>query len=438
MNFMMSNKSVGCIKVLLGTLVLAQSVAAANMYHATPSNYLGLLRKLLPGDTLMLAPGRYREGLPLRDINGAAGNAIVISGSRDAPSTLVARADANTISIANSSYIEIRELVLDGDGQLVDAIKAEGNSSWAHNITLDGLKIHNYGADQQLVGISTKCPAWGWVIRNNVIIGAGTGMYLGQSDGSAPFFAGIIEHNLIVDSIGYNVQIKHQRPRPRIDGMPEDKSMTIIRYNVFAKSANSSRGAMARPNLLVGHWPPSGPGAEDVYAIYGNFFYQNPTEALFQGEGNLAFYSNVLVNTHGDAINIQPHNAVPRRIDVLHNTVLATNIGIRVSGGDPAHAQRVMANAVFASTPIVGGEQNANRTGLLADAAEHLVEPLAPLGQLDLAPKPGKMTTPPLGFKPQALIPDLNRDFEGRIYDFPVAGAYAGAGVRRLRIEIKR
>jgi hypothetical protein len=220
--------------------------------------------------------------------------------------------------------------------------------------------------------------------------------------------------------------------------MPEDRSVTIIRHNVFAKSAGSSSGEMARPSLLVGHWPPSGPGAEDDYAIYANFFYQNPTEALFQGEGNLAFYSNVLVNTHGDAINIQPHNAVPRRIDVFHNTVLAANTGIRVTGGDPAYVQRVAANAVFAAVPVVGGEQQANRTGPTAQAAEHLAEPFAPPGRLDLAPRPGKLSIEPFDFRP-ADVPDSNRDYDGRVYSRPIAGAYAAEGVtRRLLIEPMR
>jgi hypothetical protein len=424
--------------VMLGAWLGTQRLAVADTYAATPSDYRALLRKLVPGDTLILTAGQYHEGLPLHELNGAAGNAIVIRGNRDAPATLVARAGANTISIVNASHIEVRDLILDGDGQFVDAVKAEGHSAWAHHITLDGLTIRRYGADQQSVGISTKCPAWDWVIRNTVIEGAGTGMYLGNSDGSAPFVAGLIEHNLITDSVGYNLQIKHQHQRPQIEAMPEGKSVTVIRHNVFAKSANSSIGEMARPNLLVGHWPASGPGAEDVYAIYGNFFYENPTEALFQGEGNLAFYSNVLVNTFGAAINIQPHNAVPRRIEVFHNTVLAKTTGIRVSGGDPAYAQRVFANAVFASVPITGGEQQANRTGLLAEAAEHLAGPYASLNQLDLAPKPGKLVTRSSSFKPPAFLPDLSRDFDGRIYHVPVAGAYAGTGARRLRIEIKR
>ena len=172
------------------------------------------------------------------------------------------------------------------------------------------------------------------------------------------------------------------------------------------------------------------------YAIYGNFFYQNPSEALFQGEGNFAFYGNVLVNTHGDAIVIRPHNHLPRRIDVFHNTVLAANAGISVSGGDPAHAQRITGNAVFALAPIVGGEQQSNRTGAPAEAAEHLAEPFAPPGQLDLAPRPGRLDTAPFELPALPLLPDVDRDFEGRRYAGPIAGAYAGdAGNRRLLIE---
>lgn len=434
---MMVRAAAGRLLVLMGVLAFAHS-AEAEIYAATPASYLGLLRKLRPGDTLVLAPGSYRDGLPLRDVNGAAGKAIVIRGSRDAPSTLLAQAGINTISIVNSSYVEVRDLVLDGDGQSVDAVKAEGTSAWAHHITLDGLTIHRYGTYQQLVGISTKCPAWGWVIRNNVIVGAGTGIYLGQSDGSAPFVAGIIERNLISESTGYNMQIKHQGPRPHIDGMPDETSITIIRHNVFTKSAGGSTGEMARPNLLVGHWPQSGPGAEDRYAIYGNFFYQNPTEALFQGEGNLAFYGNVLVNTHGDAINIQSHNAVPRRIDVFHNTVLAANTGIRVTGGDPEYVQRVAANAVFAAVPIVGGEQRANSSGRFEEAAEHLAEPFAAPGRLDLAPRAGKLQIEASIYLPLDL-PEVNRDYDGRIYARPIAGAYAEGGeVKRLLIEPRR
>jgi hypothetical protein len=98
------------------------------------------------------------------------------------------------------------------------------------------LEIHDHGADQQIVGISTKCPAWNWVIRRNSIGGAGPGQYLGNSDGSAEFVNGLIERNLVRDSIGYAMQIKHQNVRTTGIGEPASNT-TIIRHNVFSKGA---------------------------------------------------------------------------------------------------------------------------------------------------------------------------------------------------------
>jgi hypothetical protein len=112
--------------------------------------------------------------------------------------------------------------------------------------------------------------------------GAPAPEYLGNSDGNAPFVRGLIAHNLIVDTIGYNLQIKHQNARLEIAGMPIEPSVTIIRHNVFSKENGAATGPFARPNVLVGHWPVRGDGSKDTYEIYGNFFYQNPTEALFQ------------------------------------------------------------------------------------------------------------------------------------------------------------
>ncbi len=196
------------------------------------------------------------------------------------PAVFTARPCCNTVSITDSSYLEIRNLELDGLGlDGVDAVKAEGPSgdaNFAHHITIENLYIHGHDTGQQTVGISTKCPAWDWVIRRNVIASAGTGMYLGNSDGSAPFVNGLVEGNLVVDTIGYNVQIKHQNNRPALPGMPASGT-TIVRHNVFSKANNASTGVDARPNLLVGHWPLSGPGQDDVYLIYGNFFWANPT-----------------------------------------------------------------------------------------------------------------------------------------------------------------
>ena len=418
-------------------LLVANTNTHAATHWATPADYREILGKLRPGDTLVLSAGQYLNGLPVRNMAGAPGKPIVITGpSSNPPAKFVARATANTVTIFNSGHVEIRNLELDGNGLPVAAVRCEGNADWAHHITLENLYIHGHGVNQATVGIASFCPAWNWVIRGNTIIGAGTGIYLGNSDGSAPFVAGLIEKNMILDSIGYNMQIKHQNVRPRVEGIPINQNVTVIRKNVFSKSANSSGGKMARPNLLVGHWPISGNGSEDTYAIYGNFFYQNPTEALFQGEGNIAFYSNVLVNAFGDAINIQEHNDKPRRIDVYHNTVLATQTGIRVSGGHPGFARRLVSNAVFASVPIVGGEQHENRTGAMAEAKEHFADPFAALGSLDLSPMPGKLIVESANSRLQYFLVDMDRDFDGKIYQIPIAGAYTDKGANApLAIE---
>ena len=65
----------------------------------------------------------------------------------------------------------------------------------------------------------------------------------------------------------------------------------------------------------------------DYYEIYGNLFWQNPAEALFQGTGNVLFYDNICVNySGGSGVAIQSHNGFqPRDIKVFHNTIISNN-----------------------------------------------------------------------------------------------------------------
>ncbi|HSP30434.1 MAG TPA: hypothetical protein VLO13_00210, partial [Halomonas sp.] len=224
-------------------------------------------------------------------------------------------------------------------------------------ITLEHLHIHDHAASQQSVGISTKCPAYGWVVRNNRIERVGTGMYFGDSDGSDPFVGGLIEGNHVSATLGYNLQIKHQTGRT-----PEyaDRHDTLIRHNVFSKQ-DAASGPQARPNVLLGHFPLAGAGSEDRYLVYRNLFLHNPSEALFQAEGRVAVYDNVFINGSGDAVRIQPHNDIPRDMDIFSNTVLASGTGIQVRKGEgTAYRQRVIANVVAAGTPIRGGEAEHN------------------------------------------------------------------------------
>jgi hypothetical protein len=221
-----------------------------------------------------------------------------------------------------------------------------------HHIVLDGNLIIGAGANQQTDGITTKTPTWSWVIRRNAILSAGTALYLGDSDGTAPFISGLIENNVVVDPIGYGMQIKYQIARPELSGMPEGAQSTIIRYNVIKKSGRPSPDGN-RPNLLVGGFPEKGAGSNDLYQIYGNLLVDNPREALFQGSGRISFHDNVLIGGEPAAAVFRDHDLPLKLAEVFDNKIYSRHIGIEF--GSPARQdQSVFGNFIFAEAPIAG------------------------------------------------------------------------------------
>lgn len=359
--------------------------AAATDFYADPATYRSYLTQLQPGDRLLLKPGDYLRGLPLRDISGTAARPILIAAAQPKlPPRWVARAGTNTVSLVNVRHLVLRDLELDGRNFPVDAVKAEGHSRYADFITLDNLYIHDYAASQQNVGISTKCPARGWVVKNNRIERVGTGMYFGDSDGSAAFVGGLIEGNQISETLGYNLQIKHQVVQGDAGTHTEKNGETIIRHNLFSREANLP-GRSPRPNVLLGHGALTGVRQTEIYRVHSNLFWQNPDEALFQGEGNLELCNNVFVNTYGDAIHIQPHHDVPRHVAVRFNTVWAKNAGIviRTRQASQRYRQTVTDNLIFSGRPLQGGVATANVLRAFDDAARYLRAPASTLGRAD-------------------------------------------------------
>jgi len=417
---------------------LNASGIAGRTIQAGPSDYLLALSQLTSGDTLLLAPGLYTKNLTLKDLEGKAEAPIVITGARGNAKTIFqAQSCCNTVSLTRCGYVVIQYLYLDGNNLPVDAVKAEGTAgNYTHHITLQYLNITGYGHSQPIVGISTKCPSWNWIIRKNRIINAGTGLYLGNSAGDKPFVNGLIEYNYISNPIGYCMEIKHQFDGVR-DGFPgtEVNGKTIIRHNVFEKGNRSSEGALARPSLLVGGFPGTGWGKDDYYDIYGNVFYNNPVEALFQGTGNIRLHTNIFIN-HFDpdgfrSVYFGPHNGVaPKDIIVLHNTVWARNSygGIRLYNPDPAYRQICAGNAVFAPAAISGfAIDPTNTSGSYADAVSSFLSATTDIAKLDLHASTGKlMGTAPdtTGFSPP---PSARFDFDGTLFHWQYRGAYSGS-----------
>ncbi|HJQ40622.1 MAG TPA: pre-peptidase C-terminal domain-containing protein [Thermoanaerobaculia bacterium] len=408
------------------TLSGCNGAAPLRTIQASPSDYLSKLASLIAGDRLLLAAGTYTQGLSIHNKNGQPGQCIVIEGPASGSPALFTGSDSwNVVSLADSSYIAVRNLSLDGLDKAGDGVKAEAGAVSVHHILIEGLNISNFNPNYLRVGISTKCPAWNWVIRRNTITTTGTGMYLGNSDGTREFVNGLIEYNLVYDTMDYNIQVKHQIGRSTSIGVPSSGT-TIIRHNVFSKQTGGTG-----PNLLVGHWPLSGPGSTDIYQIYGNLLYENssPNESLFQGEGNIAFHDNLLVNHSYEGIRIQPHNDVPRRIEIFNNTVIADGNGIRIAGADTAYTQRVTGNAVFAGTPLTGGLQSNNVTGTMAAASTYLNNPTAALGAgLALYPKSGQLQGSAIDYSPFTGHLEYDRDFNSRPRITTYRGAYSGDG----------
>jgi hypothetical protein len=404
-------------------LLCLQPAIAERIIEADPEDYREYLSRLGPGDILRLAPGIYRDGLPLRGTTGEPGRPVVIEGPGEgAPAVFEGRDGRITVSLIDVGHVTIRNLILDGQGARAHGVVAEGRGRFAHHVTLENLEITGFDAAQAFNGISTKTPAWNWIIRNNYIHRVGTGMYLGDSDGSDPFIAGLIEGNRIENTIGYNTQIKHQAPRPDLDGMPRDRSVTVIRNNIFSKLSGGGEGDRARPNLLVGHWPLEGAGAEDHYLIYGNVFFQNPTERLFQGEGRVALYSNLFVNWLGEGVIFMAHNDVPKVVDVTRNTIISRGRALRISGMPEGKEPRVEGNAMFTEEGLSDWDNGLNFIADLAESEEQLSSPLTGLESLDLTPRSGRLDMPE-GVSPEIRWPDEDLDFRGRPRVVGVFGA---------------
>ncbi|MBI3502553.1 MAG: T9SS type A sorting domain-containing protein [Bacteroidetes bacterium] len=424
-------------KFLLFTAIIFSKFSYGNFITANPSNYTSFLSSLVAGDTLFLTAGTYTNNLTLNNLTGTSSQPIVIMGSANLYTTIFqGQSCCNTVSITKCGYVVIKNLQLDGLNLAVDAVKGEGIAgNFAHHITLEYLNIINYGNNQQIVGISTKCSAWDWVIRKNKIVGAGTGMYLGNSTGEDPFVNGLIEYNLIMNTLGYNIEIKHQLDTVRDNFAGTSvNGKTILRYNVFCKENNASTGANARPNLLVGGFPLSGWGTNDYYEIYGNFFYQNPTEALFQGTGNIMLYENIFVN-HVDpsgyrAVYITPQNGVsPQDIKIFHNTMWANNSsgGIRLFSPNTSYQQYCYGNAVFAPSAITNFTNTLdNVTDSYSNASTYVLSASTNLSSLDLYPASGQLTataTPNNLFQSNT---DWDIDFNADLYNWTFRGAYSG------------
>jgi hypothetical protein len=416
-------------------LLVPTALLAGTTYEADPSNYVDVIEQLQPGDTLNLAAGDYDNcstpGLYVNGVHGTESEPITITGPESgAPATIHGCSGYNIIQIDDSSYVTIKNLVVNGGNLDLDGINSKDAPT--HDITFDSIELYNLGTEQSTVGISTKAPAWNWTIRNCIIDGTGTGMYFGNSDGSEPFIAGVVEFNLVQNVVGYDAEFKFQNSYS-VSGAPSGPNVTVIRNNVFIKDDRDSP-AGDRPNLLVGGFPASGQGSSDRYEIYGNFFFNNPRESLLQASGRVSIHDNLMIGAGADraAVYLADHDLPLVQADVYNNTIYGGAQGIHFSDAADDGSTAV-GNLIFADSGVSGSYdfESGNIAESTANAGDYVNQPSTTLGDMDFYPvigSPAKSSS--LDLSAYASHLDYDKDFNGDSKgDFAYRGAYAGEGI---------
>jgi hypothetical protein len=431
----------GARALVVLAVVLAPRAALARDIEVDPSTLRAALGDLAPGDHVHLARGHYAH-FTLSGVVGTAAMPITISGPEDGSAVIDADDEpcCNTIQISSDvSYVVLRSLTVDGRG--VDgAFGVAARGTDVHHVTIEDCTFIGHDGSQGTVAISTKTPTAGWVIRGNRIIGAGTGMYLGNSDGTHPFVGALIENNFVYDTIGYGLQIKWQRPHEPVPGAADAPPYTIIRHNVFIKTDRPSSSG-DRPTLLVGGFAESGASSDDTHQIYGNLFVHNPREAHIQAAGRVSIHDNVFIDTPETAIRLTDHDLSLRRGWIYSNTIYVSGTGVSV--GSASEGTSVIGNLIFAGTAIRGTptEERDNITATLDDAGRYVVAPGTTLGDIDFRPTGDAARGAPLDLSGFASDVDHDRDFDCSSKGaLEVRGAYAGAGTDsgwRLAMEVK-
>lgn len=425
------------------------TVTSAAIINASPADYQAKINALLPGQTLQLAPGDYTSsGMSIYNINGTAQAPITIQGPSDRSAIIRGSAGNNTVRISGSSYVTLKNITVNSDRLGGDGIHAQSNVGASHHITIENCLITGCDDSQSTVGIATNSiSVWDWTVKNCDFSGCGTGMYLGNSDGSAPFVEGVIDGNFFTDCIGYDIEIKGQTVwGSSIAGRPEGTTKTIVRNNVFNKNAaTSSTGGNARPNLLIGGVASTGTGSSNTYEVYGNFFVGNPTaEPLFQFAGNMYCYGNLFYNIDGasslgaiyarDWTSTAPVTTAPvKNVEIFGNTiVIDSGIGIDISS-TAGPTRRCIGNAIYAPTAFAlsNATQTANVTGTFSNATATLNKPDGVLASdLDLHPQAGALSgTSYLDSATWSVLTDYDKDFNSSTRDWAIRGGYSTRGV---------
>ena len=303
--------------------VLGSRWARAEQIAIGPTDDLkATVATLQPGDELVLDGGTYnltsRFGI---SVSGTESSPIVIR-SKDGEVATITRPDAgqNTINIEGARHVVLRGLEITGGSHGVRIM----DSSF---ITIEQCEIHAT-ADVAISANFKGNSYQGLIFRRNHIhdtSGTGEGMYLGCNDAECVMFDSIIEGNYIHDTkVGVNqgdgIEIKHGSYNNVVrDNVIHDTNYPcIIVYGTEGKPRN-----IVERNVMWG---------------CGDHAIQAAADAVIR--------NNIILGANANGIHNQIHQgATPGNLEIVHNTIVVQNDGIRTN--DIAREVLIANNAVY-------------------------------------------------------------------------------------------
>lgn len=334
----------GSFAICLGGLLFPGFAIAADCPATTSAELLACLPTLVPGDRLLIEPGRYElPTISLEGVNGEPGLPITLEGNGDGVEIVGTSYSHNVVSFHDNHDLILRRLDISFIGGAdtrtngVEALKFEAGVS--HDILIEDCILHDVGN----VLIGSQAPETHHVtIRHNELRNAGVCcMYLGYFDSEPKRYVYdfLIENNLMTDcpadarsEEGYGIQIK------------AGSYGNVIQDNVLVDVAGTTRAG-----IVVYHTAESiGTPLRANNIIRRNVVIRSRAEGI-DAAAAAVVENNIVVDAASYGFYFQGRDGYTGPIQALHNTVYMSGTtgtvrGFMFSNWEGVDSQSLIAN----------------------------------------------------------------------------------------------
>jgi hypothetical protein len=343
-----------------------------------------------PGARIEIAPGTYAGGLRFVDLHGTLGKPVVLAAA-DATHPPIFRGGGAGIQLVDPAYVELRELVFEGQtGNGINIDDGGTSATPAHHVVLSGLAIRDVGPLGNHDGIKLsgvddfrveRCAIQRW-----------------GASGSAIDMVGC-RRGLVEQCSFEQAREASNSSGVQLKGGTRDVSVRCNRFEHAGGRAVNIGGSTGleyfRPQLA--EWEGARFEAKDI-RVEGNTFFGSETPVAFVGVDGALFRFNTLYQPERWALRILQENRekdfVPSRKGEFSDNLVVfssdhwSSGGVNVSDATEPASFRFARNAWYCSDAPARTRELVHLPAAETDAV-YGVDPLftdAPAGDLRLKP----------------------------------------------------